>query len=139
MIKIFLILMLACGVAQAVEWMPVNQQNQAGVTVYVDGTSISKKNGIVKAWTMFENTAHQETKGGQNPEKYMSLKQLAYIRCKDNTIAMSQVVLSSEPPSAREIADSQRSDADKLNFDDVTPGSMADSVIKYACSKYPPG
>lgn len=139
MIKIFLILMLACGVAQAVEWIPVNQQNQTGVTVYVDNTSISQKNGIIKAWTMFENTAHQETKDGQNPEKYMSLKQLAHIRCKDNTIAISQTVIHSDSSGAGEIADSPRPDADKLNFTDVIPGSMADSVIKYACSKYPPG
>ena len=70
---ILLVLLLACGTAQAAEWVSVNRSaGERPAELFVDVSGIKLANGIRRAWDKLAPARHTLKGSGDNARRWVS-------------------------------------------------------------------
>ena len=121
--------------ASASDWFLIAKGNDE--IIFVDKSSISSKGKYLKAWLIWDYIGTKKME--YHPYKeYRSIKSLWYLDCNSNSVAISQSASYSGNFGAGESVDSHSNDISKLQFNDVVPDSIGETILKYVCKQGAP-
>jgi hypothetical protein len=121
------LLMLSNGPAYA-EWVKVGDGDEAGKTVYVDPASIRLNSNLVKMWQFYDYKTVQ-TVGGV---RFLSAKEQWEFDCAEER---SRVLALKEFSGNMGSGTVVYTNSEVGKWISVMPGSIGQSVWKFACSK----
>ncbi len=122
------LLVLASSSANA-EWVKINTNEN--LTTYIDPTTITKVDNMVKMWGIVDL---KESKKEQEGKSFLSAKGLQQYDCSEVKIRKISLDLYSKNMGAGDIVHTY-ADADKWQWTPVAPGSIAEIMWKSACGK----
>jgi hypothetical protein len=131
---VLLALLLACGTAQAAEWVLVGKSENSGDETFVDTASIRAKGSIRQAWFKMVPEHHKMQGWGPNAQRWVDhfLGKLAF-NCSEETQRSEATTYYYEGGEIYVV--------DAINFPSawqpVQPESIAAKMMKYACSWKP--
>lgn len=118
--------------ASASDWFLIAKGND--FIVFVDKSSISSKGKYLKAWLIWDYIGTKKMEYYPHKE-YRSTKSLYYLDCSSNSVAISQSASYSGNFGAGESVDSYSNDISKLQFNDVVPDTIGETILKYVCKR----
>lgn len=101
---------------------------------YLDKESIASVDGKMKAWFLVD---FKDEQTAYNGKKYKSTKQLSYFDCPSKTSALVQEAFFTDQFGEGTIADSYSLNKKNLEFTDVIPDSIGESMLKFVCQSVP--
>ena len=126
------ILLLATSGSALAKWVQVGGNDD--IATYVDPTTIRKSGNKVKMWTLMDYSTQQQHKiSDQTGKPYRSGKIQEEYDCKEEQSRMLYFSCHSENMGAGDVV-CESSDATK-NWIPVPPGSLEDTILKFACKK----
>ena len=121
------LLLLSSSPAYA-EWVEVDRNDQAGVTVYVDPDTIRHEGDLVKMWELFDHKATQTIGVGL----FMSRKDQCEYDCSKKRYRVLTFTQFSGNMGSGKVG---YSNSDGNNWTPVEPESAAQGLWKVACGK----
>jgi hypothetical protein len=131
---IMLALLLACGTAQASNWVSVGKSHDGNVEWFVDTTSIRIDNTVRRAWTKTVFASHTM----QDPILH-SGKWLAYmvtrdvIDCRDETHDMEAITQYYESGGNDSMPDYRK----QLRMEPIVPDTVQQALMRFICGWKP--
>jgi hypothetical protein len=120
-------LLLSSGPTYA-EWVATVQNDQAGVTIYIDSDTILRKGDLVNVWELIDYKAIQTMAG----TSYLSARvQREYDCTRDLQRTLALTKLSGNMGTGKVIL----TNSDRQKWEPVDPGSIGKSLWKFACNK----
>ena len=121
------LLLLSNGPAYA-DWVETVQNDQAGVTIYVDSDTIRRKGDRVKMWELIDYKTIQTVAG----TSYLSARvQREYDCAGDLQRTLALTKLSGNMGTGKVM----RTNSDEQKWEPVDPGSIGKRLWKIACNK----
>ncbi|TMQ31281.1 MAG: hypothetical protein E6K65_01990 [Nitrospirae bacterium] len=121
------LLVLSRGPAYA-DWVETVQNDQAGVTIYVDSDTVLRKGDRVKVWELIDYKTIQTVAG----TSYLSARVQREYNCAGDlqrTLALTK--LSGNMGTGKVIL----TNSDEQKWEPVDPGSIGKRLWKFACNK----
>ena len=121
------LLVLSRGPAYA-DWVETVQNDQAGVTIYVDSDTVLRKGDRVKVWELIDYKTIQTVAG----TSYLSARVQREYNCAGDlqrTLALTK--LSGNMGTGKVI----RTNSVEQKWEPVDPGSIGKRLWKFACNK----
>jgi hypothetical protein len=127
-IVLFVVLAISSNCLKA-EWVKLSAKDN--LTTYVDPTTISKVDNIVKMWGLVDL---KESKKEELGKSFLSAKGLQEYDCKDEKIRKITLSFYSGNMGAGEIIHTY-DDTDKWKWTPVAHGTISETMWKTACDK----
>ena len=128
---IMLALLLACGTAQAAEWVPVAKNSQ--LEVFVDVSSIRIAGEIRRVWLKMVVQPHSERGVGEDANKWVAYKQSREVfHCSDETHYGEALTYYYSDGSNRTVAMDPN-----LAWEPVAPDTVVEAVMHFVCAWKP--
>jgi hypothetical protein len=124
----WVLLLLASNSVNA-EWVKINANEN--LTTYIDTSTISKIDDMVRMWGIVDL---KESKKEQEGKSFLSAKGLQQYDCKEVQIRKISLDLYSKNMGAGDIVHTY-ADTDKWKWTPVTAGSISEIMWRAACGK----
>jgi hypothetical protein len=133
--QMLLALLIAYGAAQAAEWVSITTTTDKTYEVFVDVSSLQRSGEITRAWVKLLYVPHTQRGAADDSSKWKSYSVLRYAHnCSEGSNKLEALAVYYEdgtqwasPPEI--IA--------KSTWEPVIPETVADGVMKFACSRKP--
>jgi len=129
--SILLMVLVACGAAQASQWVQVGT-GKDGTKVWVDTSSITVTNSIRQAWLKMTFQAHTQQGSGDDAGKWVdfSLNHAAF-NCSEGTSKSDALENDYDDGSSRKVPGEEIA-GDR--WETVPPATALGAVLKFVCS-----
>lgn len=124
---------LWCDPVFAEDWIALRQDNEAGLTLYLDRNSISRKGANIEARFLF-NFKSLRTTDDEHKRSYRSIADYNVVNCKDETIASAGQDIYAEEMGQGKLVSSFRVKAKDIFPVDVATEN-AEAKFKSVCPK----
>jgi hypothetical protein len=121
------LLVLSCGQACA-EWVPVANNDERGVTTYVDPDTISHKGYLVKVWTLF----NWKTVQTEASDSYLSSKEQIQLDCAEERVRLLAFTLFSGNMGSGNVV---KADSYETKWELIQPRSINRVIWVFVCVK----
>lgn len=123
---LFALLVLSSGPAYA-EWVLVTA-DESGTTVYVDPSTIRRKEDLANLWTLYDSKSVETVPGGS----FLSIKRQKEYDCAEaRSRTLAETLFSGNMGKGKVVL----IDTDERKWQPVEPGSIGQILWKYACGK----
>jgi hypothetical protein len=131
---ILLALFLACGAAQASEWVSLDKSSDGKIQIFVDSASIKVLGEVRHVWSKIVFEPHTQKGIGPDQKKWVSytLTRFAFF-CADGTDMMEGVITHYEDGSSFTFPD----DALSSSWQPVEPDTRFQTIMDFTCSWKP--
>lgn len=127
---IVLTLALACGAAQAANWMPVGK-GKDGTQVAVDTASITITASVRQAWLKMVFPPHTQKGFGDNADKWVAFNlNHSSFNCKDGTSKSDSLIDNFDDGTSKEVPAEELADD---RWEAVKPATALASAMKVVC------
>lgn len=127
---ILMVMLAVVSNSATAKWVEVAGNDR--YTSYADPATIRKVGNKVKMWDLNDFKTRQAWKPGEGTGPYMSSKSLFEYDCKEEQMRMLSLSRHAENMSGGEVV---ASTDDPSNWSAVSPGSVGESLWKFACGK----
>ena len=130
---IMMALLLACGAAQAADWVTLGKSADGQKEAFVDVSSIRVNGNIRRAWNKLVMAAHTQKGPAPNTNKWVSyIESQDFLDCMADSSSNELIYVhyedgTTDPPAKVGVAPWQP----------VPPGSMLEDEMKFVCAWKP--
>ncbi len=126
---ILLISLVAASYNVNADWVKISAKDN--LTTYVDPTTVTKIDNVVKMWGIVDLKESRKEELGKS---FLSAKSLQEYDCNAAQIRKISLAFYAGNMATGDVVHSY-ADADKWNWTPVTPGSVSEMMWKSACDK----
>jgi hypothetical protein len=125
---------LSTAPATAAEWQLAASTDD--FTTWIDVASLSRSNGIVKAWLKRQHNAPRPLYEG-SAESYSSARLREYYKCASRESATKSVAYFTEGDLGGQIVYKLDEEDSELKWAEEAPETVGEMLLHFACSKAP--